>query len=103
MTNMPTAEFLRFVDQAATKNDRWLFLAALCLLLFTCALIIHWLVKQLQLLLTSHKEATQNHKADMVKIINSQNETALKLAVCIDRNTNSMESCQHRAEILYHK
>ena len=33
MTNMNTGEFLRAVDHAAGMNDRWLFLAAFCLLL----------------------------------------------------------------------
>ena len=48
MTNMNTAEFLRVVDHAAGMNDRWLFLAAFCLLLMLCAVAIWWLVKQLQ-------------------------------------------------------
>ena len=48
MTNMNTAEFLRVVDHAAGMNDRWLFLAAFCLLLLLCGVVIYWLVKQLQ-------------------------------------------------------
>ena len=47
MTNMNTADFLRVVDHAAGMNDRWLFLAAFCLLLLLCGVVIHWLVKQL--------------------------------------------------------
>ena len=33
MTNMTPADFLNAVDHAAGMNDRWLFLAAFCLLL----------------------------------------------------------------------
>jgi hypothetical protein len=48
MTNGNTPEFLRVVDHAAAMNDRWLFLAALCLLLLGCGAVIYWLVRQLQ-------------------------------------------------------
>jgi hypothetical protein len=33
LTNMNPADFLKAVDHAAGMNDRWLFLAAFCLLL----------------------------------------------------------------------
>ena len=39
---------------------------------------------------TSHYGA---HKAALEKIINNQNETTLKLAVCIDRNTAALTEC----------
>ena len=41
MTNMNPSDFLRLVDHAAGLNDRWLFLAAFCLLLLLCGLVIH--------------------------------------------------------------
>ena len=55
MTNVPTSDFLRVVDHAAAMNDRWLFLAAFCLLLLGCGAVIYWLVTQLQGVLASHK------------------------------------------------
>ena len=54
MTNMDTAEFLKVVDHAAGMNDRWLFLAAFCLLLVLCGFVIYWLVKQLQAVIADH-------------------------------------------------
>ena len=33
------------------------------------------------------------HRAGLEKIINNQNETTLKLAVCIDRNTAALQEC----------
>ena len=64
-------------------NDRWLFLAAFCLLLLGCGAVIYWLVKQLR----------DEHHGALTQIINTQNETALKLAVCIDRNTAALDDC----------
>ena len=44
MTNMTAADFLNAVDHAAGMNDRWLFLAAFCLLLLVCGVVIYWFV-----------------------------------------------------------
>ncbi len=91
LTNVNSTDFLRVVDHAAAMNDRWLFLAAFCLLLLGCGVVIYWLVKQLQAVLAGHKSARDAHQFALTQIIASQNETALKLAVCIDRNTAAME------------
>ena len=40
---MNANEFMQAVDHAAGMNDRWLFLAAFCLLLVGCGLVIFWL------------------------------------------------------------
>ena len=93
ITNNLVADYLRVVDYAAAKNDRWLFIAAFCLLLLGCGAVIYWLVKQLQAVLASHKLARDTHQLALTQIIATQNETALKLAVCIDRNTAAMEDC----------
>src|SRR5512143_1681831 len=90
---MNSTDFLRLVDHAAGMNDRWLFLAAFCLLLVLCGLVIYWLVKQLQTVIADHKALREAHHGALEKIINTQNETALKLAVCIDRNTAALQDC----------
>lgn len=93
MTNVTTGDFLRVVDHAAGMNDRWLFLAAFCLLLLGCGAVIYWLVRQLQSVLAAHKSARDTHQLALTQIITAQNETALKLAVCLDRNTAALEDC----------
>jgi hypothetical protein len=90
-TAVKAGEFLRAVDHAAAMNDRWLFLAAFCLLLLGCGAVIYWLVKQLQSVLAGHKAARDAHQVALTQIIATQNETALKLAVCIERNTGALE------------
>ncbi len=93
MTNELTADFINVVDHASMMNDRWLFLAAFFLLLLGCGAVIAWLVKQLQSVLASHTTARDEHQLALTQIISCQNETALKLAVCIERNTAAMEEC----------
>ena len=44
MTNMNSETFRHTVDHVAAMNDRWLFLAAICLLLVGCGVVIYWLV-----------------------------------------------------------
>ena len=93
MTNMDAAELIKVVDHAAGMNDRWLFLAAFCLLLVLCGLVIYWLVRQLQAVIADHKQLRDEHHAALAQIITSQNETAMKLAVCLDRNTAALQEC----------
>ena len=93
MTNMNSADFLNAVDHAAGMNDRWLFLAAFCLLLIGGGVVIYWLVRQLQAVIEDHKELRNEHHAALAQIIERQNETALKLAVCIDHNTAALNDC----------
>lgn len=93
MTNMNANDFIRAVDHAAAMNDRWLFLAAFCLLLLVCGAVIYWLVRQLQAVIADHKALRDEHHAALTQIIEKQNDTALKLAVCIDRNTEALREC----------
>jgi predicted PurR-regulated permease PerM len=90
---MRTAEFLNAVDHAAGMSDRWLFLAAFLLLLLLCGAAIYWLVRQLQAVISDHKSSWEAHQTALSDIIKNQNETALKLAICIDRNTQALEKC----------
>jgi hypothetical protein len=86
-------DFLKTVDHAAAMNDRWLFLAAFCLLLLVCSGVIYWLVRHLQAVVNDNKVVTDTHTAALEKIIATQNEMALKLAVCIDRNSAALQEC----------
>ena len=51
MTNMNTSEFLRGVDHAAAKDDRWLFIASLVLLGLFGVWVVRYFVKQHERLL----------------------------------------------------
>ena len=94
-TNMNPTEFIQAIDHAAGMNDRWLFLAAFCLLLIGCGIVIYWLVRQLQSVIADHKELRNEHHAALTQIIDRQNEAAMRLAVCLDRNTESLSECAY--------
>ena len=93
MTNMNANDFIAAVDHAAGMNDRWLFLAAFCLLLVGCGVVIYWLVRQLQAVIADHIQLRNEHHAALAQIIEKQNETALKLAVCLDQNSEALREC----------
>lgn len=86
-------EVITAVDHAARMDDRWLFLAAFCLLLLGGGIVIYWLVRQLQSVIADHKELRNEHHAALAQIIEQQNATALKLAVCLDHNTAALNDC----------
>ena len=90
---MTPNEVISAVDHAAGMNDRWLFLAAFCLLLIGGGVVIYWLVRQLQAVIEDHKELRNEHHAALAQIIDKQSETALKLTVCIDHNTAALNDC----------
>jgi hypothetical protein len=92
--NSTAADFIRVVDHATAMDDRWLFLAAFCLLLLGCGAVIYWLVKRLESVIADHKQVRDAHQSTLTQIIATQNETALKLAVCIDRNTAALQECR---------
>ena len=71
-------------------DDRWLFLAAFCLLLLVCGMIIRWLVKQLRTTMTDHQRSRDTHTAELQAIIRAQNETALRLAGRRRRNNGRL-------------
>ena len=50
-------------------------------------------MRQLQVVLADHKELREAHHEALAQIIEKQNETALKLAVCIDRNSEALREC----------
>jgi hypothetical protein len=87
-------EFIRAMDHASAMDDRWLFLAAFCLLLIGCGAVIYWLVNRLESVIADHKQSRDAHQSTLTQIIATQNETALKLAVCIDRNTAALQECR---------
>src|SRR5436190_18633713 len=100
---MNPKDFLTAIDHAAGMNDRWLFLAAFLLLLVLCGATIWWLVRQLQTVIGEYKVSQEAHQGALAEIVKTQNEMALKLAVCIDRNTAALEKCTFELQRIQEK
>ena len=58
-----------------------------------CASNIRWLVRHLQSVQADLKAQCAAHHLALEKVIQTQNETALKLAISIDRNTHALSDC----------
>ena len=50
-------------------------------------------MRQLQSVIADHKELRNEHHAALAAIIEKQGETTMKLAVCLDRNSEALKDC----------
>ena len=79
------------VDQLAAKNDRWLFLAAIAVIIVGGFFIVKWgvqyLMKQNGELVARLQGEQDCYQEKLEKIVQEQNATTLKLVVCLDQNT----------------
>ena len=94
MTNMNISEFLRDVDHAAAKDDRWLFIASLVLLGLFGVWVVRYFVKQHERLLDDHKQSRECYQESLRGVVAEQSATNAKLVVCLDNNTKILEQCR---------
>ncbi|HQL80333.1 MAG TPA: hypothetical protein PLU91_19195 [Verrucomicrobiota bacterium] len=94
MTNMNLSEFLRGVDHAAAKDDRWLFIASLVLLGLLGVWVVRYFVKQHEQLLADHKQSRECYQESLRGVVAEQSATNAKLIVCLDNNTKVLEECR---------
>ena len=94
MTNMNMSEFLRGVDHAAAKDDRWLFIASLVLLGLFGVWVVRYFVKQHERLLDDHKQSRECYQESLRGVVAEQSATNAKLIVCLDNNTKVLEQCR---------
>ena len=94
MTNMNMSEFLRGVDHAAAKDDRWLFIASLVLLGLFGVWVVRYFVKQHERLLDDHKQSRECYQESLRGVVAEQSAMNGKLVVCLDNNTKVLEECR---------
>lgn len=94
MTNMNVSEFLRGVDHAAAKDDRWLFIASLALLGLFGVWVVRYFVKQHEQLLADHKASRECYQESLRGVVAEQSATNAKLIICLDNNTKVLEQCR---------
>ena len=94
MTNMNMSEFLRGVDHAAAKDDRWLFIASLVLLGLFGVWVVRYFVKQHERLLDDHRQSRECYQASLRGVVAEQSAMNAKLVVCLDNNTKVLEECR---------
>jgi len=94
MSDMNMSEFLRGVDHAAAKDDRWLFIASLALLGLFGVWVVRYFVKQHEQLLADHKQSRDCYQESLRGVVAEQSATNAKLIVCLDNNTKVLEECR---------
>ncbi len=94
MTNMNLSEFLRGVDHAAAKDDRWLFIASLVLLGIFGVWVVRYFVKQHEQLLADHKQSRECYQESLRDVVAEQSATNAKLVLCLENNTKVLGECR---------
>ena len=94
MTNMNPVDVIRSVDQAAMKDDRWLFIASLVLLGLFGIWVVRYFVKQHERLLEDHRQSRECYQESLRGVVAEQSATNAKLVVCLDNNTKVLEQCR---------
>ena len=94
MTNMNLSEFLRGVDHAAAKDDRWLFIASLVVVGMFGIWVVRYFVKQHERLLEDHKQSRECYQESLRGVVAEQSATNAKLNVCLDNTTKVLEHCR---------
>ena len=87
------SETVELVDKAAQAGDRWLFIAALVLLLSFAGIVIKWLVKSLEAkdaLHSNERKALSDSVADIIRKSDAELEKAREQAR-IDRKEDRQE------------
>ncbi len=94
MTNVNVSEFLRGVDHAAAKDDRWLFIASLVVIGMFGVWVVRYFVRQHERLLEDHRQSRECYQESLRGVVAEQSATNAKLVVCLDNNTKILEQCR---------
>ena len=94
MTNMNMSEFLRGVDHAAAKDDRWLFIASLVAIGLFGIWVMRYFVKQHERLLDDHRQSRECYQESLRGVVAEQSAMNAKLVICLDNNTKVLEECR---------
>lgn len=90
MTEDKIQELLKVVDVASRQSDRWLFLAALIVLMVFTYFVIRWLVSELGRSRESYQIELDKHRIEMTRMLNEQSALSVNLKVSLDRNTDAL-------------
>ena len=94
MTNMNPSDVLKIVDQAASMNDRWLFIASLVVFGIFAAFVMRYFVRQHERLIDDHKQARDTYQESLRSMVAEQSAGNAKLIICLDSNTKVLEECR---------
>ena len=94
ITNNLVSDYLRVVDYAAAKNDRWLFIAALVVLGVFVWFVLRSFMRQHERLISDHKKARNAYQNSLRNLVSEQSAANQKLIACVDNNTKVLQDCR---------
>ena len=93
MTNAMN-DLVQLTNQAATQNDRWLFIASLIVFGVFAACVMRYFVRQHERLIDDHKQARDTYQESLRSMVAEQSAANQKLITCLESNTRVLEECR---------
>ena len=90
MTNAMN-DLVQLTNQAATQNDRWLFVASLIVFGVFAASVMRYFVRQHERLIEDHKQARDKYQESLRSMVAEQSAANQKLITCLENNTRVLE------------
>jgi Na+/melibiose symporter-like transporter len=94
LANMKVSDLMPIVDQLATKNDRWLFIAALIVLGVFVWFVLRSFMRQHERLIEDHKKARNEYQSSLRKVVAEQSAANQKLIQCLNNNSKVLRECR---------
>jgi len=85
---------MELTNEAAQRDDRWLFIASLLVLGCFAVATMRYFVRQHERLIEENKEARTDYQASLRGIVAEQSAGNAKLIICLDNNTLVLEQCR---------
>jgi len=93
MTNAMN-DLVQLTNQAATQNDRWLFVASLIVFGVFAASVMRYFVRQHERLIDDYKQARDTYQESLRSMVAEQSAANQKLITCLESNTRVLEECR---------
>lgn len=87
-------DLVQLTNQAATQNDRWLFVASLIVFGVFAASVMRYFVRQHERLIEDHKQARDTYQESLRSMVAEQSAANQKLITCLESNTRVLEECR---------
>jgi hypothetical protein len=94
LANMKVSDLVPLVDQLATKNDRWLFIAALVVLGIFVWFVLRSFMRQHETLIADHKKARNEYQSSLRQVVTEQSAANQKLIQCLNNNSKVLRECR---------
>src|SRR5688572_22952723 len=94
LANMKVSELVPLVDQLATKNDRWMFIAALIVLGVFVWFVLRSFMRQHEKLIADHKKARNEYQSSLRQVVAEQSAANQKLIQCLNNNSRVLRECR---------